>query len=159
MGVLGKKIEDEIEHLAKQYPSREAILLPVLHAVMEEHGFISEDAKKAVAEKVGVSLARVYEVVTFYTMFSETPQGKHRLTVCVNLTCGLMGGESLCKYLSDRLEIAPGETTQDGRFTLLRTNECLAACDQAPMMQINERYYGKLNRDKVDAIFKELKSK
>ena len=105
MSVLGSKVEKEIESLAKIYPKREAILLPVLHAVQEEHGFISEEAKKAVSEKVDVPLARVYEVVSFYNLFFDKPIGKHIITVCTNMTCGLMGGEGLCDYLTKKLGV------------------------------------------------------
>ena len=157
MSVIGKKVEMEISRLAAIYPKREAILLPVLHAVQEQLGYISKEAKHEVAEKVGVPLTRVEELVTFYTMFHEKPIGKNEIVVCTNMTCGLMGGEGLCKYLSEKLKIRPGETTPDGQFTLIRTNECLADCDHPPMMQINGRYYGNLNKELVDEILEKLK--
>jgi NADH-quinone oxidoreductase subunit E len=157
MSVLGKKVEAEIEHLLKIYPEPAATLLPALHAIQHEHGYITEEAKQAVAEKVGVSLARVYEVVSFYSMFFDKPVGKNLLVVCTNMTCGLMGGESLCKYLSEKLGVKPGETTKDGKFTLIRTAECLADCDHPPMMQVNERYHSSLTREKVDKLLSELK--
>jgi len=157
MSVLGTRVEKEIKELLALYPHKEATLLPVLHAVQEANGYISAEAKQAVAEQVGVSVSRVYELVSFYTMFFDQPVGKNVLTVCCNMTCGLRGGESLCHYLSAKLGIRPGETTQDGKFTLIRTNECLSDCDHPPMMQINERYYSSLDRQKVDEILKGLK--
>jgi len=157
MAIITEKMRAEIEGLAKRYPSREALMLPLLHLIQEEKACISDKAKEEVAELLRVSLARVHEVVSFYSLYSEQPLGQYRLTVCVNMTCGLMGGESLCKYLSERLEIKPGETTSDGRFTLIRTSECLADCDRPPMMQINERYHSGLNREKVDRLIDELK--
>lgn len=156
MAVLSKKVLDEIEHLASVYPARPAILLPVLHAVQHELGYISDEAKVEIAEKVGVPLSRVQEVVTFYTMFHEKPVGKHLLVVCTNMTCGLMGGESLCQYLSEKLDVKPGETTRDGKFTLIRTNECLADCAHPPMMQVNERYHSCLTKEKADRLLEEL---
>jgi len=146
----------EIMRLAGIYPQREAILLPVLHEVQKEHGFISKELKGAVAEKVGVPLTRVEELITFYTMFHEKPVGKFEVVVCTNMTCGLKGGESLCKYLSEKLQVKPGEMTADKKFTLIRTNECLADCDHPPMMQINGKYYGNLNREKVNEILEKL---
>jgi NADH-quinone oxidoreductase subunit E len=157
MGVLGKKFEKEAEKLAALYPQREAIIMPLLHEIQEEFGYISKEAKEEVASLVGVSLSRVHEVVSFYTMYHDKPVGKHVFTVCTNLTCGLRGGQSLCKYLSEKLGIQPGETTSDGKFTLIRTNECLADCDHPPMMQVNERYHSSLNREKIDQLLEKLK--
>ena len=159
LSILGAKVEKEIDALAARYPHREAILLPALHAVQHEHGHISDDLKKAVAEKVGVPLSRVFEVVTFYSMYFDKPVGKNVINVCVNMTCGLMGGESLCHYLSKKLGVEPGQTTKDARFTLLRTNECLADCDHAPMMQINERYFSSMTKEKVDQVLAEFMKK
>jgi NADH-quinone oxidoreductase subunit E len=97
----------------------------------------------------------VREVVTFYSMLSQKPLGKYHIQVCSNLTCSIMGAERLIDYLSKKLGIKPGETSDDGKFTLT-TVECLGACEQAPNMMVNTDYYGHLDNEKIDKILKKL---
>jgi NADH-quinone oxidoreductase subunit E len=94
--------------------------------------------------------------VTFYTLFFQQPPGRHVVSVCHNLSCHLMGSKAIVQHLSQRLGVAVGETTADGRVTLL-TVECLCACEQAPMMQVDDRYEGLLTPEKVDHILEGLR--
>ena len=89
--------------------------------------------------------------MTFYTLFFQKPEGRHVVSVCHNLSCHLMGAKGIIEHLEERLGVEPGETTPDGRITLL-TVECLCACEQAPMMQVDDRYEGCLTSEKVDRI-------
>jgi NADH-quinone oxidoreductase subunit E len=98
-----------------------------------------------------LSAAHVHEVVTFYTMYFQKPRGRHVVGVCHNLSCHLLGAKGIIEHLKERLGVEPGETTADGKVTLL-TVECLCACEQAPMMQVDDRYEGLLTPDKVDRI-------
>ena len=107
--------------------------------------------KEYVAGLFEMSPAHVHEVVTFYTLFFQQPTGRHVVSVCHNLSCHLLGSKSIIEHLTRRLGVEVGETTADGRVTLL-TVECLCACEQAPMMQVDERYEGLLTPEKVDRI-------
>lgn len=146
----------EFERLLSHYPRKDAALLPALFLAQRECGYLSLEAMEYVAGLVGVSPARVYGVATFYTMFNKEPAGKYLIQVCMNLPCALRGAEEVFEYISEKLKIRAGETTPDGLFTLLKV-ECLGACGNAPMMQINDEYYEDLTPAKVDEILARLK--
>lgn len=146
-----KKIKDIID----SYPDKEAALLPVLHLVQQETGYISDNEEKKVAELLNISQVRVKEVISFYTMFNRKPIGKYHIQVCSNLSCSLLNSESLIEYLTEKLGIGVGETTSDNKFTL-STVQCLGACEQAPCMMVNFNYYGKLDKNKIDIILDEF---
>ena len=97
----------------------------------------------------------MHEVVTFYTLFFRQPVGRHVISVCHNLSCHLLGAQDVLAYLKERLGIEVGETTKDRKVTLFAV-ECLCACEQAPMMQVDDRYEGNLTRDKIDRILESL---
>ncbi len=145
----------EVRRLQALYPERQAALLPALRLAQEAFGYISPDVEVAVAELFELSPAHVHEVVTFYTLFFQQPPGRHVVSVCHNLSCHLMGSKAIVQHLSQRLGVEVGETTADGRVTLL-TVECLCACEQAPMMQVDDRYEGLLTPEKVDRILEGL---
>jgi NADH-quinone oxidoreductase subunit E len=146
----------EVRRLQSLYPDTRGALLPVLHMAQEAFGYISLPLEEYVAGLFGLSPAHVHEVVTFYTMFFQQPKGRHVLAVCHNLSCHLLGAKGIIEHLKERLGIEPGETTADGKITLLSV-ECLCACEQAPMMQVDARYEGGLTSEKVDRILEELK--
>lgn len=145
----------QVRDLQALYPDRRAALLPVLRMAQETFGYISPEVETYVAGLFELSAAHVHEVVTFYTLFFRKPVGRRILAVCHNLSCALLGAEDVLAYLQERLGIEPGETTPDGRVTLLRV-ECLCACEMAPMMQVNDRYEGHLTREKIDRILERL---
>ena len=141
----------EVRRLQRLYPDRQAALLPVLRMALESWGHISSEAETYVAGLFDLSPAHVHEVVTFYTLFFPAPVGRHVLSVCQNLSCSLLGAETMIGYLEQTLGIAAGETTPDGRVTLLRV-ECLCACEVAPMMQVDDEYVGGLTPEKIDGV-------
>jgi NADH-quinone oxidoreductase E subunit len=141
----------EVRRLQGLYPDKQGALLPVLRMAQEVFGYVSLEVEEYVAWLFQMSPAHVHEVVTFYTLFFQQPQGRHILSVCHNLSCHLMGAKSIVEHLTRRLGVEVGETTADGRVTLL-TVECLCACEQAPMMQVDDRYEGLLTPEKVDRI-------
>lgn len=145
----------KIEEIASRYANKEAALLPVLNLVQNEVGFISKQEEDRVAQLLDLKPIKVKEVVTFYTMFNQEEIGKYHIQVCSNLTCTLLGAESLIDHLKNKLGIGEGETTTDKKFTLT-TVECLGACEQAPCMMINFDYYGNLDREKIDEILDRL---
>ncbi len=151
-------VEKEIRGIIEQFPVKRSALLPILHVVQREEGYISEDAMRWVAKLLGLTPIQVYEVVTFYTLYQQKPVGKYHLQVCRTLSCALVGAGQLISLLEKKLGIRPGETTPDGLFTL-KTVECLASCGTAPMMQVNDSYHENLDAEKVDALLGELRAK
>jgi NADH-quinone oxidoreductase subunit E len=146
----------EVRRLQALYPERQAALLPVLRMAQETFGYVSPEIEVYVAELFQMSPAHVHEVVTFYTLFFQRPVGRHVISVCHNLSCSLRGAEDIVAHLEERLGIEAGETTADGRVTLLRV-ECLCACEAAPMMQVDERYVGPLDHAGVDRVLEGLR--
>ena len=141
----------EVRRLQGLYPDKRGALLPVLHLAQDAFGYISLDVQRYVGTLFDLSPAHVHEVVTFYTLFFQQPKGRHIVSVCHNLSCHLLGAKDIIQHMKERLGVEPGETTPDGKVTFL-TVECLCACEQAPMMQVDERYEGLLTPEKVDRI-------
>jgi NADH-quinone oxidoreductase subunit E len=146
----------EVRRLQGLYPDKRGALLPVLRLAQETFGHVSLEVEEYVAGLFELSAAHVHEVVTFYTLFFQQPPGRHVVSVCHNLSCHLMGSKAIVEHLTRRLGVEVGETTTDGRVTLL-TVECLCACEQAPMMQVDDRYEGLLTPEKVDRILEGLR--
>lgn len=146
----------KIEEIVGRYPNKQAALLPVLHLAQSEFGQIGAAEEELVAAALDIKPIEVHEVVTFYTMYNRKPVGIHHIQVCSNLSCSLLGSGKLIDHLSRKLGIQPGETTEDGRFTL-STVECLGACEEAPCMMINFDYYGRLDEKKIGKILDDLK--
>jgi NADH-quinone oxidoreductase subunit E len=146
----------EVHRLQGLYPSRRGALLPVLHMAQETFGHISLEVEEYVAQLFELSPAHVHEVVTFYTMYFQHPKGRHVVAVCHNLSCHLAGAPKVLAHLKETLGIDVGETTDDGRVTLLSV-ECLCACEHAPMMQVDEAYQLDLTPEKIDRIVEGLR--
>lgn len=144
------------EELLPKYPTRQALTIPLLHICQEQHGYITPEIVAFVAKRLGLTTADVQGVVTFYTLFQQKPTGRNVLWVCRTLSCELMGARPLQKHIEETLGIHAGETTEDGEFTLF-TAECLAACGQGPMMQLNDEYHENLTPERVDALLAEAR--
>lgn len=147
--------EKRVDELLSQYPTKRAALLPILWLCQEQAGFIPPEAVEYVAGRLGISTAAVKGVVTFYTMFFDKPVGRNVVWVCRTIGCELRGAKAIQEHLEARLGCHAGQTTADGKFTLLRA-ECLAACGQAPMIQINDDYFENLDLAAVDRIIDSL---
>jgi len=142
----------EFHDLLGRYEERRAALLPVLHLAQREFGLITPEVEKYIAELMQLPVVKVHEVFTFYTLYRKQPRGKHLIRLCRSLSCHLLGAEQIREHLCRKLGLGDGnDTTPDGRFTL-ELVECMGACELAPMMQIDERYYGPLTPEKVDEI-------
>src|SRR5262249_43565295 len=153
---FSQKSQAIIQGLPDRYPTRRAVMLPALHLAMQEFPYIDDEVCQAIADLLQVPMVDVKGVATFYSMFPTAPHGKYSLEVCINLSCSLNGARRCLRYLESKLGIKAGETTPDGRFTL-RGMECLAACDKAPMMYINNAVmHTYLTEDKLDQILHEL---
>ena len=144
-----QKIDQELT----KYPPNQKVsaVLRALHIAQEEHGWLSVPTMDFVAEYLGIRPIQVYEVATFYSMYDLIPIGKHKISVCTNISCMLCGSDAVVAHLEQKLGIKMGETTADGRFTLKEV-ECLAACGGAPMFQIGKTYHEHLTPQKIDEI-------
>ena len=148
----------QFQAIVQKYPIRRSALIPILLTTQEDFGYIPVELIQDLAQFVDVPEIDVHEVITFYSMLRTRPVGKHHIQVCTNISCMLLGGEEIYSSISEKLGIAEGELTQDGRFSLTEV-ECLGACCNAPAMQINYKYHEDLTIEKVDHILNELKDK
>jgi NADH-quinone oxidoreductase E subunit len=127
-----------------------------LHLAQEQEGYLSGETIAALARLLGIVPAELMDTVSFYTMFHTKPRGKYLLQVCQTLSCSLAGADQLVDHLNEKYKIKAGETTPDGKFTLLKV-ECLGSCGTAPVLQINDDYYERLSLPKVDRILGKLR--
>lgn len=153
---FSKKALEKLEEIISRYPDKQAALLPALHLAQQEFGFISVDILAYIAELLSLSPSEVEGAKSFYTLFSTAEMGKYIIRVCQTLSCSLLGADHLLDYLTKKLGIKPGQTTQDKKFTLLKC-ECLGSCGTAPTMMINDKYYENLTMEKIDNILEKLK--
>jgi NADH-quinone oxidoreductase subunit E len=154
--MLSKAVTEQIQALMTQYPRKRSALIPSLRIAQEEAGYISHDIVREIAGLFELTPVEVNEVVTFYSMFYKKPMGKYVIQVCTNISCMLCNAEDIMAHLSQRLGIRPGETSSDGKYSLLEV-ECLGSCGTSPVIQINETYYEELTPQKVDQILDSLK--
>lgn len=148
---FSEKAKREIATKVDQLPDRHSALMPALYIAQREFGYISPEVMEYLAAELSLPVSEVRGVASFYTMFNKDPVGKYHIQVCQNLTCSLLGAESLISYLEKKLGIACGQITPDGKFSLSRV-ECLGSCGTAPVMQINDDYYENLTAEKIDEI-------
>ena len=152
---LSQDVMDKVDKEAAKYPSRRAAVKSALRYCQEETGWVSNSVVTAVAEYLGLEPIEVYEVATFYDMFYTEPGGRHRIRVCTNVSCMLRGAETIVSHLKEKLGIKVGETSPDGRITLLEA-ECLGACGGAPMLVCGNQYFEDLTKDKLASLLDQL---
>jgi len=140
-----------------RYPRPKSALIPLLHLAQEQDGHLTDDAMEHIAELVGVTPAEVLGTASFYEMFKREPVGRYMVNVCTNISCQLLGGEELLAHAERTLGIRPGQTTPDGMFTL-EDVECIAACTEAPCLQVNYRYENRVSTQAFDALIDDLRS-
>jgi NADH-quinone oxidoreductase subunit E len=146
----------EYEQTLARYPTRQAALLPTLWLAMREFGWISPEVEQYVARLMGIAPSHVRAVVSFYEMFHRKPVGRWHLAVCTNLSCRLRGADRIVQAIREKLNLADGDTTADGKFTL-QTVQCMASCGSAPMLQLNQDlYYENLTVESVIQLIDEL---
>ena len=147
----------EIQSLRTRYPDSRSLALPLMWIIQKREGFVSDEAVQLITKELEIPSIWVEEVRSWYSMFTQNKEGKYVLEVCNNISCSIMGSQEIINYISEKLNIKVGETTQDGLFTL-KTTECLGSCGTAPMMQIGDNYYELLTEEKVDQILNDLKN-
>lgn len=138
------------ESIARHKGERGAVM-PVLQEAQNIFGYVPKDVQKIIADGLGVTLAEVYGVATFYSQFSLEAKGENVIGVCLGTACYVKGSQKVMDKLSEELKVEVGRTTKDGKFTLNATR-CLGACGLAPVMMINDEVYGRLTPDQVPAI-------
>lgn len=150
---IPETLTQKVDEIFTRYPAnhREAALIPLMFETQKELGHISPETERWLAETAGVSLVKVREVLTFYSMMRTEPVGKYLIQFCHNIACCLVGAEDLQKHIEQTLGLKNGETSRDGLFTL-RYVECLGGCSWAPMMLVNEAQYYQLTPEKFDSI-------
>ena len=148
---LSEPVKDKIRTFFPRYPTKRAAVLPALHIAQDAIGYVSLQAMKDIAELLELPPSAVMDLVTFYTHFWTHPKGRKVITVCRSLSCELMGGREVLDALKAKLGIDEHETTADGEYSLV-TEECLAACDQAPCLLINEKKHKCVRVEDLDRI-------
>ncbi len=155
------RLSDANELIAKEiigrFPRPKSALIPLLHLAQEQDGYITTDAMTHLAELVGVTPSEVYGTATFYEMFKFEPVGRYCITVCTNISCQLLGAWELLEHAEGRLGVRAGGTTDDGLFTL-EDVECIAACTEAPAIEVNYRYRYQVTPAAFDRLVDDLKA-
>jgi len=158
--VLSEHTRHEIDHWVAKFPAgrqRSALLAALRAAQHQNQGYLTTPLMDAVAAYLSLPPIQVYEVASFYSMFETKPAGRLHVSVCTNIACMLCGSDKIVEHIEKRLGIKTGESTPDGKFFLKREEECLAACNNAPMMMIDHVYYENLTPEKVDQVLESLK--
>jgi len=149
-----EKEQQELDKILQKYPSDRKLsaVLPALYLAQREKNWLDNDDIQAVANALDISVTHVHSIIGFYTLFRKEPTGKYVVQVCTDLPCALRGAEGFYRRFCERMGLPPGGgATKDGLFTV-ESVVCLAACDKAPMCQINLDYFENLTDDKIDQI-------
>ena len=152
---LSAHAREEIDELLTHYPAeqKKSALLGTLSIVQHENqGFLTDELMNAVADYLELSKIEVYEVASFYSMYELKPVARNNVAICTNISCMLMGSQTIVDRVENKLGIKIGDSTDDGRIYLKKEEECLAACAGGPMMQVNHVYFENLTPEKVDEI-------
>ena len=146
----------QITEIVERYKNEETPLMMILEAIQSEYGYIPLEVQELVSSLMNIPVAEIYGVVTFYSFFSLTPKGKYVIGVCLGTACYVKGSQLVMDKFSEILGIKPGETTEDGLFTL-DALRCIGACGIAPAISINGKVYPKMSVDKVQAVIDEYR--
>jgi NADH-quinone oxidoreductase subunit E len=149
--MLTTEERQEIEEKIAEYPNRQAVSIDAMLAVQRHRGWVSDESLRDLSELLGVSVADLDGVATFYNLIHRKPVGKHVALICDSVSCWLMGGDKVRDRLCAKLSTPLGGTTADGRFTLLPI-VCLGACDHAPTMMIDDKLYEDLDEARIEAV-------
>ena len=139
----------QVQAICDRYANEKTPLMMILSDIQNEYGYIPLEVQQIVSKKTGISVAEIYGVVTFYSFFSLKPKGKYVIGCCMGTACYVKGAQQIIDKFSEILGIGPGETTEDGMFTI-DALRCIGACGLAPVLTVNEEVYGRLTVDDVD---------
>jgi NADH-quinone oxidoreductase subunit E len=149
-------LETALEIISR-YPVAKSATIPLLHLAQEQDGYVTDDAMEHIAELVGTTPAQVLGTCSFYEMFKREPVGNYLVNICTNISCQIMGGEELLHHAEHALGIKAGSTTEDGMFTI-EDVECIAACTEAPCLQVNYRYRHRITIEEFDQLIEDLRA-
>ncbi len=148
--------QNQIRDILNRYPARDAALIPVLYLAQDEFGSLTGEVMELVGRHLDMPVTKVLNTATFYTMLRKQPVGRYHVEVCHNVSCYLRGSDGLLETLARLLSIQPGETTEDGLFTL-DTVECLAACGNGPALQVNGDFHEHMTPGKLEQLIETLR--
>jgi NADH-quinone oxidoreductase subunit E len=154
---LGDSAQEQIDTILAKYPNKRSAVLPLCHLAQQKYGYMSADAVREVADILEMDPTEVRGLVSFYALLREKSTGKYILEICNDLPCALRGADQFVEHVCRKLGVRPGQTTDDGLFTV-ETVMCIAACDRAPVAQINLEYHENLDPDKFDEILEQAKN-
>ncbi|MGF1530540.1 MAG: NADH-quinone oxidoreductase subunit NuoE [Puniceicoccaceae bacterium] len=154
---LSEATTEKIDRLIPRYPERRSAMLPILHLILEEHGYIPDPAIEWVASRLELEPIAVYEVVTFYPMLRRTPTGKHHVKVCRTLSCALAGSATVCKKFLEAFDCQLDEVSPSGEVTVEYV-ECIASCGTAPVVQIGEVLHENVTPEKTEELITSIRN-
>ncbi|RCW56249.1 NADH-quinone oxidoreductase subunit NuoE [Halanaerobium sp. ST460_2HS_T2] len=140
-----------LDHIFEKYEKKKGNLIPVLHDIQEEIGYLPVEVQRYASKKLGVAMSKIYGVISFYSFFTTEPKGEHTIGVCMGTACYVKGAEDILNRLKEELEIETGQTTADNKFTMTVTR-CLGTCSMAPVIMIDEQVHGNLTAAKIPEI-------
>ncbi len=150
--------DEKMEQILNKYTKEKSNLIQILNDVQESYGYIPKTAQLAISEYLGLPMAEIYGVVTFYSRFSLKPKGKYNISVCLGTACYVKGSEKVLDRLKEKLGIDVGETTPDGKFSIEATR-CIGACGLAPVFTVNDEVYGNATPELMDKVLEEYQNK
>ncbi len=153
-----KRVREETKSILAKYKKDKSNLIQVLNEVQEHFGYIPPKAQMEISEYLGIEMAEIYGVITFYSRFTLKPKGKYNISVCLGTACFVKGSEKLLDTAKEALKIKEGETTPDGKFSIDATR-CIGACGLAPVFTVNEEVYGKATPEMMKKVIEEYKNK
>jgi len=145
------EVKELVKELSGKFGNQRESLIPILQGIVDQNHYLSKEAMLEVARELDVSAAEIYGTASFYSFLDTQAKGKYKIRICKSITCDMKGKKSIIDTMEGMLKIKVGETTQDGRFSLLETN-CIGLCDQGPAMLINDEYFTKLTPEKVREV-------
>ena len=147
-------VDEKIQNILSKYEKDKSNLIQILNEVQETYGYIPENVQLEISNYLGIEMAEIYGVITFYARFTLKPKGKYNIAVCLGTACFVKGSEKILDRVKQKLGIDVGETTKDGRFSIEATR-CIGACGLAPVFTVNDEVYGKATPELVDKIIDE----
>ena len=153
-----EKKDEKIEKILSKYSKDKSNLIQILNEVQETYGYIPEDVQLEISKYLGMEMAEIYGVITFYARFTLKPKGKYNVAVCLGTACFVKGSERVLERVKQKLGIDVGQTTEDGKFSIEATR-CIGACGLAPVYTVNDEVYGKATPELVDKVLDEYMNK
>ena len=159
MSALSPAVREQIDQWLAKYPDdrKQSAIIPALTIIQQDHGgWLTPELVEAAADYLQMPRVSAFEVATFYSMFELHRCGRHKVSICTNIACMLMGSDTIVAHVENKLGVKLGATTADGRISLHREEECLAACHNGPMMMVDGHYHERLTPERVDKILDAL---